>query len=161
MAAEGADRVVGFVACTDRHEENVVACMLAGRMGAAHTFAVVDNPALGELTGELGIDAIISPRLLSVSLALQFARKGKVTAVAALLEDSVEVFEVEATAGSRLVRSPLSELGLPRGMLVVAVQREERIFIPGGDDRIEAGDHVVIVTTAETASRLDDVLESW
>jgi trk system potassium uptake protein TrkA len=161
MAAEGADRVVGFVACTDRHEENVVACMLAGRMGAAHTFAVVDNPALGELTGELGIDAIISPRLLSVSLALQFARKGKVTAVAALLEDSVEVFEVEATAGSRLVRSPLSDLGLPRGMLVVAVQREERIFIPGGDDRIEAGDHVVVVTTAKTASRLDDVLESW
>ncbi len=161
MAAEGADRVVGFVACTDRHEENVVACMLAGRMGAAHTFAVVDNQALGELTGELGIDAIISPRLLSVSLALQFARKGKVTAVAALLEDSVEVFEVEATAGSRLVRSPLSDLGLPRGMLVVAVQREERIFIPGGDDRIEAGDHVVVVTTAKTASRLDDVLESW
>ena len=161
MAAEGADRVVGFVACTDRHEENVVACMLAGRMGAAHTFAVVDNPALGELTGELGIDAIISPRLLSVSLALQFARKGRVTAVAALLEDSVEVFEVEATAGSRLVRSPLSDLGLPRGMLVVAVQRGERIFIPGGSDRIEAADHVVIVTTAKTASRLDDVLESW
>lgn len=161
MAAEGADRVVGFVACTDRHEENVVACMLAGRMGAAHTFAVVDNQALSELTGELGIDAIISPRLLSVSLALQFARKGKVTAVAALLEDSVEVFEVEATAGSRLVRSTLSELGLPRGMLVVAVQRGGRIFIPGGSDRIEAADRVVIVTTAKTASRLDDVLESW
>lgn len=161
MAAEGADRVVGFVACTDRHEENVVACMLAGRMGAAHTFAVVDNPALGELTGELGIDAIISPRLLSVSLALQFARKGRVTAVAALLEDSVEVFEVEATAGSRLVRSALSDLGLPRGILVVAVQRGERIFIPGGSDHIEAADRVVIVTTAKTASRLDDVLESW
>ena len=160
LREEGADRVEGFVACTDGHEENVVACLLAGRMGAAHTFALVDNAALSSLVGDLGIDAIISPRLLSVSLALQFARKGRIKSVAALLEDSVEVFEVEAAEGSRLVRSPLSKLGLPRGILLVAVQRDDRIFIPGGDDRIEPGDHVIVAAAAEMASRLDDVLEA-
>lgn len=161
LAEEGVDRVEAFVACTELHEENVVACMLAERLGAAHSFAVVDNPALAELTADLGIDAIISPRLLSVSLALQFARRGKVTAVAALLEDSVEVFELEATEGSRLVRTPLAELGMPRGILVVAVRHGERIFIPGGTTRIEPGDQVVVVTAARMASRLDDLLESW
>ncbi len=160
LREEGAERVDGFVACTDQHEENVVACLLAGKMGAAHTFALVDNAALSGLVGELGIDAIISPRLLSVSLALHFARKGKVKSVAALLEDSVEVFEVEAAEGSPLVNSPLSELGLPRGILLVAVQRDDRIFIPGGNDRIEAGDQVIVAATAEMASKLDDVLEA-
>ena len=101
---------------------------------------------------------MISPRLLSVSLALQFARKGRIKAVAALLEDSVEVFEVEAAEGSRLVRSPLSELGLPRGMLLVAVQRDDRIFIPGGEDRIEPGDQVIVAATSVTAPRLDDFI---
>jgi trk system potassium uptake protein TrkA len=158
LREEGAERVEGFVACTDGHEENVVACLLAGRMGAAHTFALVDNVALSGLVGDLGIDAVISPRLLSVSLALQFARKGRIKAVAALLEDSVEVFEVEAAEGSRLVRSPLSELGLPRGMLLVAVQRDDRIFIPGGGDRIEPGDQVIVAATSETAPRLDDFI---
>ena len=158
LREEGAERVEGFVACTDGHEENVVACLLAGRMGAAHTFALVDNAALSGLVGDLGIDAVISPRLLSVSLALQFARKGRIKAVAALLEDSVEVFEVEAAEGSRLVRSPLSELGLPRGMLLVAVQRDDRIFIPGGEDRIEPGDQVIVAATSETAPRLDDFI---
>ncbi len=158
LREEGAERVEGFVACTDRHEENVVACLLAGRMGAAHTFALVDNAALSGLVGDLGIDAVISPRLLSVSLALQFARKGRIKAVAALLEDSVEVFEVEAAEDSRLVRSPLSELGLPRGMLLVAVHRDDRIFIPGGEDRIEAGDQVIVAATSETAPRLDDFI---
>ena len=158
LREEGAERVEGFVACTDRHEENVVACLLAGRMGAAHTFALVDNAALSGLVGDLGIDAVISPRLLSVSLALQFARKGRIKAVAALLEDSVEVFEVEAADDSRLVRSPLSELGLPRGMLLVAVHRDDRIFIPGGEDRIEAGDQVIVAATSETAPRLDDFI---
>ncbi len=158
LREEGAERVEGFVACTDGHEENVVACLLAGRMGAAHTFALVDNAALSGLVGDLGIDAVISPRLLSVSLALQFARKGRIKAVAALLEDSVEVFEVEAAEGSRLVCSPLSELGLPRGMLLVAVQRDDRIFIPGGGDRIEPGDQVIVAATSETAPRLDDFI---
>jgi len=109
--------------------------------------------------GELGIDAVISPRLLAVGLSLQFARSGRVTAVAALMEESVAAIEVEATQNSRLVRSPLSNVGLPRGVLVAAVQRGDRIMVPGGSDRIEAGDHVLLITTTETTGRLDAFLE--
>jgi len=159
LVEEGADRVESFVACNDDHAENVVACLLAGRMGAAHTFALVDNPALGGLIGELDIDAVISPRLLSVGLALQFARKGRVTAVAALMEDSVEAIEVEASADSRLVRSPLTKLGLPRGVLVAAVQRGDRIVVPAGSDQIAAGDRVLLVATNEIAGKLDAFLD--
>jgi len=159
LMEEGADRVESFVACTDDHEENVVACLLAGRMGAAHTFALVDNPALGGLVGELDIDAIISPRLLSVGLALQFARKGRVTAVAALMEDEVEAIEVEATTDSRLVRSPLVELGLPRGVLVAALQRGAEVVVPAGSDQVTPGDRVLLVTTNETSARLDSFLD--
>ena len=69
LVEEGAERADGFAACSDDHEENVVACLLARRLGAAHTFAVLDNPALAGLIGEVGIDAVISPRAVSVSLA--------------------------------------------------------------------------------------------
>ncbi len=156
---EGADRVESFVACTDDHEENVVACLLARRLGAAHTFALVDNPALVGLIGEIGIDAVISPRMLSVGLALQFARRGRVKAVAALMDDSVEVLEVEASAASRLCRTTLAELGLPRGALIAAIQRGERILVPKGPDRIEPGDRVLLITTTDMAPRLDSFLE--
>ncbi len=160
LVEEGADRADDFIACTDDHEENVVACLLARRIGAAHTFALVDNAALAGLIGEVGIDAVISPRLLSVSLALQFARKGRVKAVAALLDDAVEVFEIEASAGSRLVREPLARLGLPRGVLVAALRREGRILVPTGSERIHEGDSVVLITTTRHASRLDTFLET-
>lgn len=159
LSEEGADRVDGFVACTDDHEENLVACLLARKLGAAHTFALVDNPALASLTADLGIDAVISPRLLSVGLALHFARTGLVKKVAALLDDAVEAFEAETPATSRLVKSPLAELGLPRGILVAAVQRGDRVVVPVGSDRIEPGERVLLVTTAEMASRIDDILE--
>ncbi len=160
LVEEGADRADDFIACTDDHEENVVACLLAKRLGAAHTFALVDNPALAGLIGEVGIDAVISPRLLSVSLALQFARKGRVKAVAALLDDAVEVFEIEAGAGCRLVKEPLAQLGLPRGVLVAALRRGDRILVPTGADRIRAGDSVLLITTTNSAGQLDDFLEA-
>ena len=159
LVEEGAERVNDFIACTDDHEENVVACLLARRVGAAHTFALVDNAALAGLIGEVGIDAVISPRLLSVSLALQFARKGRVKAVAALLDDAVEVFEVEVGPGSRLVRGPLAKLGLPRGVLVAAVRRGDRILVPTGADTIRPDDSVLLITTTRNAGRLDDFLE--
>jgi trk system potassium uptake protein TrkA len=159
LAEEGADRVDGFVACTDQHEENVVACLLARKLGAAHTFALVDNPALAGLIADLGIDAVISPRLLSVGLALHFARTGHVKRVAALLDDAVEAFEAEVPGTSRLAQSPLAQVGLPRGILVAAVKRGDRIVVPGGADRIKAGERVLIVTTAEMTPRIDDILE--
>jgi trk system potassium uptake protein TrkA len=159
LGEEGADAVDGFVACTDNHEENVVACLLARKLGAAHTFALVDNPALASLIADLGIDAVISPRLLSVSVALHFARTGNVKRVAALLDDAVEAFEAEVPGTSRLVQSPLAQLGLPRGILVAAVQRGSRIIVPSGADRIEPGERVLIVTTAAMTSRIDDILE--
>jgi trk system potassium uptake protein TrkA len=159
LAEEGADRVESFIACTDDHEENVIACLLARRFGAAHTFALVDNPALAGLIGDLGIDAVISPRLLSVGLALQFARRGRVRAVAALLDDAVEVVEAEAGETGRLVRSDLANLGLPRGVLVAAIQRGDAILRLKGSDRIQAGDRVLFITTTEQCGRLDAFLD--
>jgi trk system potassium uptake protein TrkA len=158
LSEEGADRVESFIAVTEDHEENVIACLLARRLGAAHTFALVDNPALVGLIGELGIDAVISPRLLSVGLALQFARRGKVRAVAALLDDAVEVLEVEATESGRLVKSDLANLGLPRGVLVAAIQRGDQILRPQGSDRIQPGDLVLFIATNAACSRLDAYL---
>lgn len=159
LEEENASRVEGFVACTDDHEENVVACLLARRLGAAHTFALVDNAALAGLIGEVGIDAVISPRLLSVGLALQFARRGRVTAVAALLDDEVEVIEAVVGEDSRLTRAKLADLGLPRGVLVAALEREGRILVPAGGEQIRAGDRVLLITTTANAPRLDPFLE--
>ncbi len=159
LGEEGVEHVAAFVACTDDHEENLVACLLARRLGGAHTFALVDNPALVGLIGEVGIDAVISPRLLAVSLGLQFARKTQVTAVAALLDESMEIIEAVAEPGSQLVSSTLAELGIPRGILVAALLRGERILVPGGADQIAPGDRVLFISTTDAAPRLDPFLE--
>jgi trk system potassium uptake protein TrkA len=155
---EGIRDVSTFVAVTPDHEVNVVSSLLAKRLGANRTFALVDNPALANLIGDLGIDAVISPRLLAVSLTLQHIRRGRIRSGAALLEDQVEVMEAEAVSGSRLTSEKLSKIVLPRGIVVAAILRGDRLLLPGGDDRVEAGDRVLIFTTSDKAKRLDELL---
>lgn len=155
LEEEGIERASAFVACTDDSSLNVMACLLARRLGAARAFSLVDNPALTRLVGELGIDAVVSPRLLTVGLAVQFVRRGRVRAAAALMEDLVELVEIEVESGSRLVGPPLVEMGLPRGTLVAALLRGKTLVVPTGVDRILVGDRALLITTTSRASELD------
>ncbi len=158
LEEEGIELVSTFVAVTADHEVNLVSSLLAKRLGASRAFALVDNPALANLIGEIGIDAVISPRLLAVGLALQHIRSGRVRSVSALLEDEVEVVEIEAVEGSKLTSNVLSAVGLPRGILVAAVCRGDTLLVPGGGDRVAGGDDVVFVTATAAAGKLDEFL---
>ena len=158
LEEEDIEKVGTFVALTDDHETNLVASLLAKRLGAARAFALVDNPSMATLIGEIGIDAVISPRLLAIGLTLQHIRRGRVRSVAALPEDRVEVIELEAVADSRLTSAPLAAVDLPRGVIIAALRRGERLFLPGGADCVQAGDIVLVVTTTEMAPALDRFL---
>ncbi len=155
LEEEGVERASAFVACTDDSSLNVMACLLARRLGAARAFALVDNPALTRMVGELGIDAVVSPRLLTVGLAVQFVRRGRVRAAAALMEDLIELVEVEVESASRLVGPTLKELGLPRGTLVAALLRGKNLIVPAGGDRILVGDRALLIATTARAAELD------
>jgi trk system potassium uptake protein TrkA len=157
---EEIERVSAFVAVTFDHETNLVAGLLAKRLGAGRALALVDNPALVAMVGEIGIDAIISQRLLTIGLALQHIRGAGVRSGAALLGDEVEVMEVEAVKGSRLTSGPLMDVRLPPGVLVAARLRDGELLVPQGKDRINPGDYLLIITTAQLATKVTEYIHT-
>jgi len=160
MEEEDIDRVSTFVAASPDNENNLVSGLLAKRLGARRAFALLDNPALVHLIGDVGIDAVISPRLLAIGMILQHIAGRNVRSVAALLEDEVEIMEVEALEGSPLTKGKLASVGLPRGVLVAALRRGEKLVVPRGSDCVEAGDRVLIISTTESAPKCADFLGS-
>ncbi len=157
LEEEEIDRVASFVAVTDNHESNLVAGLMAKRLGAGRSVVLVDNPALVELVEEIGIDAIISPRVLAIGLTLDTIRGGRVRSVAQLLADQIEIVEAEPSRRSRLTAGTLAEVR-PPGTIVAALRRGEKLLVPGGTDRVEAGDRVLLITKTENASKLADFL---
>lgn len=158
LEEEEIERVSTFVAVTKDHETNLVSGLLAKRLGAGRIVVLVDNPSLVELVGQIGLDAIISPRVLAIGLTLENIRGGRVRSVAQLLEDRIEIVEAEAAKQSRLTGGPLSEIKLPDGVLAAAIRRGDRLLVPRGEDRVEPGDRVLFITTTEDAPKLADFL---
>jgi trk system potassium uptake protein TrkA len=156
---EEIERFSAFVAVTPDHEANLVAGLLAKRLGVDRSMALVDNPALVDLVGDIGVDAIISQRLLTIGLVLQHIRGGEIRSGAALLGDEVEIIEVEVVEGSGLTAGPLIELGLPRGVLVAARRRGGELLVPQGKDSIAPGDQVLIISKAGMGPKLTEFLE--
>jgi trk system potassium uptake protein TrkA len=154
LEEEDVDRVSSFVAVTDDHETNLVSGLLAKRLGAGRAVVLVDNPDLVRLVGQLGIDAIISPRVLVIGIIMEHVLGGRVRSVAQLLEDRVEIVEAEVARRSPLTKGPLSELKLPRGVLVAALCRGDQLLVPRGSDRAEPGDRVLLITTTDDEPKL-------
>ncbi len=161
LEEEEVDHVSTFVAATADHETNLVAALLARRLGARRAFAVVDNPAVANLVSEIGIDAPITPRQLVIDLALGFIRGDRVVSVATLMQQGMEVFEGEVDAKSVLCSGPIKDLvnHLP-GALVVAVKQDGKLVVPRGDFRIASGAHVVVITTQGNTERIGKLLSS-
>jgi len=156
---EEIEQVSTFVAVSNDHETNLVSGLLAKRLGAGRSIVLIDNPAMVGMVGEIGIDSIISQRLLTIGQTLQHIRGGGVRSGATLLGDEVEIMEVVVERGCRLTSGALKDIGLPQGVLVAARQRGDELVVPLGADSVEPGDRVLIVLIADLVGKLTEFLE--
>ena len=119
--------------------------LLAKRAGCKRTLAVVHRPDYMEIYRHLGIDIVLSPRVVASDHILRFTRSNTLKSLTVLEEGQAEVLEIEVQPGSRLVGKELKDAGFPRGCVVGAITREAgEVLIPKGDDEIRPGDQLVL-----------------
>lgn len=68
---------------------------------------------------------------------------------------SSRIMDAVIPAGSPLVGRSLLELGLPRGVLVVQIQRDDEPLIPSGGTVLQPGDHLLVLATPEALPALE------
>lgn len=138
-----------LLAVTDNDEVNTLVSVLAKRHGCAYAAAVIHRTAYGSLMTRLGIDAVISPREVTVSRILRYVRRGRVRAVHTVHEGRAEAMEVEALETSSLVGVPLRELDMAEGLAIGALVRDGAVAVPGGDTVVRPGDRVIVFARHE------------
>ena len=87
------------------------------------------------------------------------AGSSNVEALHKLVNEQVEALEFKVKETSPAIGIPLKDLKTKPGVLVATIIRGNRIIIPGGNDSIEAGDSVIIVTTSKKLMDLKDILK--
>ncbi len=145
LMEEGISDCDALATITDDDATNLLAALLGKRYGAKKAIALFKRPDLIPLVESLGIDAPISPRLLTASVILRFVRRGRVVSVFELPESEAETLEVVVLPGTAAAGRSLEALDLPRDTLVGAIVRGEDVLVPERHTVLEVGDHVILL----------------
>ncbi len=156
LTEENVKGAAAFLAFTAHDEDNIIASLLARRLGAQKLVALINRLNYIPMAHRLGISTTISPRLHIVDRILQFVRKGRVLSVTTFREEEAEAIELVASPQSRYVGKKLKDVRLPRGAIVGAIARPGgEVTVPRGEESIQAGDSVIFFTLERVVRELE------
>lgn len=136
-----------FIAVTNDDEANIMASMLAKRIGARKVITLISNPDYVDLIQGGEIDIAVSPQQATIGSLLTHIRKGDVVNVHSLRRGAAEAIEAIAHGdfkSSRVVGKRLDEIALPSGTTIGAIVRKKEVLIAHDHIRIEPDDHVIM-----------------
>ena len=154
-----------FVSLTDRDEDNLLMALNAIHAGVPNVAAKMTRPNYIDLSKDVGLDSIISPKDLTANIISSYVRSlsnsegSAVERLYKLLDNKIEAVEFTATAATRFLNTTLKALRLKKGLLIAAIVRNDEAIIPNGDDMILEGDRVIVVARTLFLDDLNDILK--
>jgi trk/ktr system potassium uptake protein len=136
-----------FCALTNDDEDNIMAALLAKRLGAHRVIALINRSAYVDLVQGGEIDIAISPAQATVGPLLSKIRRGDMAVVYSLRRGAAEALEIVVHGdrnSSKVVNRRIEEIELPDGASVGAIIRDDKVIIIHHDTVIEPEDHVII-----------------
>ena len=109
MIEEDLGGMDAFVAVTGRSETNILAAMLAKKMGVKKVIAEIENLNYISLAESMGVDTVINKKLTTASSIFRFTMNTDVQAIKCLNGCDAEVLEFIAKPDSPITKAPLRE----------------------------------------------------
>lgn len=149
-----------FIGATGMDEQNLLMSLVAKQLGVNKTIAKISRPNYINIIDKLDVDIALNPVNITASDILRYIRGGKVVSVSLLLGGQGEVTEMIATEDLPIVGKPLSEAGLPKGIIIGAVVHRGKVIIPKGDTIIHPKDRIIVFTLTSNMSFFKKMLKS-
>ncbi|HZJ58501.1 MAG TPA: Trk system potassium transporter TrkA [Clostridia bacterium] len=154
LEEENLGEMDAFVGATGYDEQNLLMSLMAKQAGVNSVIAKISRPSYVHLIEKLGIDFALDPTNIIASDILKFIRGGKVVSVSLLLGEQAEVMEVIVDEKVTAIGKPLSDLGMPKGIIIGAIVRDRRVIIPNGRTVIYPKDRLIIFCLASNVPYL-------
>lgn len=164
LEEEGIDRVDSVVALTGIDEENMIISMYARSRNVDKIITKVNRLSFADLMESTGIYSIVTPKNITANMIIRYARAMKsaqeteMRTLYRIVNNRAEAMEFIVNNESALTAKQLAQIKMKKNVLIAAILRNNRMFLPDGESKISVGDTVVIVTT-ERINTLTDILE--
>ncbi len=153
-----------MIACTSRDETNVVAAILSKAVSPeTKTIVRITEDEYLEAWRErqLDIDFMVSSELETAHAVTRIIGVPAARQTDVFADGQVQIveFDVEENAHAPEVLSlPLREARIPQDSKVASIIRGDQVLVPRGDQRIEAGDRIIVIGSPRAAQEWSRIL---
>jgi len=164
LSEEGLENAESFVSLTNLDEENVLLSLYAKSKKVGKIVTKINRIAYDKVIGEMELGTIIYPKNITAEYIVRFVRAknnsigSNIETMHFILDGKAEAVEFKVKANSSVVSKTLSTLDIKENTLVACILRNSKVIIPRGQDTLEAGDSVVIVTSNTGYEDITDIL---
>lgn len=157
LLAENIKNTDCFIAATGMDEENLISSLIAKRMGVKKIITKISRSNYVNIVRELGLDTVISPKLITANQILKFVRGNALESLLLIAEGKVEILEFIVDNSSRLVGKPLKDLDISKNTIIATIVRKNEVVVPHGNDVIESGDRIIVITMEKNIAGLKEL----
>lgn len=162
---EGIQNTDAFVALTGMDEENIIMALFAKTQGVEKIIAKVNEDTRAQMVEGLGIDSTVSAKSAAADAILSYVKarmnsysSANIETIYRLVNGRIEAQEYIIKQECDFTNIPLKDLPTKPNNLIACIGRHRKVIIPNGNDHLEVGDSVIIVTREHTVKDFRDIL---
>lgn len=154
----GIEKADMFISVTESDELNIMACVIGGKLGAKYTIARVRNPEYSTnvkfVREELGISLMINPEDEAAKSIVKKLKFPNAISADTFFSNRANIIGLIVKEESVLVGMTLREMNrtIKGKVIVCAVKRYDKVFIPTGDYKFKENDNIYITGTNESVT---------
>ncbi|NBR49960.1 Trk system potassium transporter TrkA [bacterium] len=152
-----------FVASTGDDERNIIASLLAKKMGAHRVLSLIHQSVYVGVLEDSKIDVVVGLADVTIGSILAHVRRADVARVHSLRRGAAEALEIVIhgdKSTSQCVGRRVDAIAWPTGALLGAVVRGHEVLMAHHDLVLESEDHLILfVTEKNTVRKIEKLLQ--
>ena len=164
LKEEGIETVQSFIPLTGIDEENIMLTLYAKQVSKAKVVTKINRVNYKQVINNLDLGSLVYPKYITSEAIIAYVRAKKnsmgsnIETRYHMFASRVEAIEFIVEENSKVSGIPIKDLKLKKDVLISFINHNGHIIIPTGNDEIEDGDTVMIVTKNTGFTGIDDIV---
>lgn len=167
LMEEGIETVDSVVPLTGIDEENIMLTLHAKQVSKVNAKVItkINRITFTDVISQLDLGSVIYPKYITSEAIIAYVRarqaasmSSDIETISSIFGHGAEALEFRITKESAITGVPLKDLPLEKNLLIAFIARNGSILFPSGQDTIQVGDSVMVVTTHVGFRDIQDIL---